>query len=220
VKAAVSSEVTLDLARTERIGISEAVLCDAKSNEQLVTVLDQAESAGHGMLLTRLSVEQYEALPPRRRSGIDYEKVSRTGYFGDTPQPIGDTAQVVVVTGGTADVGVAREAVRTLAFHGLAADEVYDVGVAGLWRLQRRLPDIARHRIVIAVAGMEAALPTVLAGLVGALVIAVPTSVGYGVAVDGHAALHGLLASCAPGLVVVNIDNGYGAACAAMRSLA
>jgi pyridinium-3,5-biscarboxylic acid mononucleotide synthase len=96
-------------------------------------------------------------------------------------------------------------------FHGHAAVEIYDVGVAGLWRIQQHLPAIAEHQVVIACAGMDAALHTVLAGLVPGLVIAVPTSVGYGVAEGGRTTLHSLLCSCAPGLVVVNIDNGYGA---------
>ena len=108
---------------------------------------------------------------------------------------------------------------RTLEFYGHPAVEICDVGVAGLWRLQRRIDELAALPVIIAVAGMDAALPTVLAGLVPGLVIAVPTSVGYGFAEGGTAALHSLLASCAPGLVTVNIDNGYGAACAAMRAV-
>jgi NCAIR mutase (PurE)-related protein len=194
------------------------VLSDAKSVEQLIDVLDRVAAAGRSMLLTRLSESRFEALPERFRGQMDYESVSRTAFFGPAAE-IAGVAEVAVVSGGTSDISVAREAVRTLSFHGHAVTEVYDVGVAGLWRLQERLPDIARHRIVIAVAGMEAALPTVLAGLVPALVVAVPTSVGYGISAGGETALRSMLASCAPGLVVVNIDNAYGAACAAMRAL-
>jgi NCAIR mutase (PurE)-related protein len=213
-----SRYVTLDVDRTERIGISEAVLCDAKPFEQLVEVLECAGEADQSMLLTRLSAERFEMLPADFQRLMDYESLSATAFFG-RPAPASPMAEVAVVTGGTSDASVAREAVRTLLFHGRIATEIHDVGVAGLWRLQQRLPEIARHRVVIAAAGMDAALPTVLAGLVPALVIAVPTAAGYGVAAGGHTALHSLLASCAPGLVVVNIDNGYGAACAALRSL-
>ncbi len=106
-----------------------------------------------------------------------------------------------------------------MAFRGIAAAVHFDVGVAGLWRLTSRLESIGGCPIVIAVAGMDAALPTVLGGLIPALIIAVPTSVGYGVAAGGRTALNALLASCAPGITVVNIDNGYGAACAALRAL-
>jgi pyridinium-3,5-biscarboxylic acid mononucleotide synthase len=213
-----TAPVILDWDRVNRVGITEAVLCEPKTTDQLVAVLDQANSAGRSMLLTRLTVPQLATLPAQYRARIDYEEVSRTAFFG-SPTPVRGPARVAVVTGGTSDIGVAREAVRTLRFHGHAAVEIYDAGVAGLWRIQQHLAEIAGHQVIIACAGMDAALPTVLAGLVPGLVIAVPTSVGYGVAQGGRSALHSLLSSCAPGLVVTNIDNGYGAACAAMRSL-
>lgn len=211
-------QVRLDLQRVGRIGIGEAVLSDAKTVDQLVAVLAQADGAGASMLMTRLREDQFEALPDVWRRRLDYEPLSRTAFFG-LPATPRDTQEVVVVTGGTADVAAAREAVRTLEFHGFVATEIYDIGVAGLWRLQEQVPAIGAHTVVIAVAGMDAALPTVLSGLVSSVVIAVPSSVGYGVAQGGATALRSLLSSCAPGLVVVNIDNGYGAACAAMRVL-
>jgi pyridinium-3,5-biscarboxylic acid mononucleotide synthase len=124
-----------------------------------------------------------------------------------------------VIAAGTSDVYVSREAARTLRYYGQPNVEITDVGVAGLWRLLERIEEIRRMPVVIAVAGMDAALPTVLGGLVPSVVIGVPTSVGYGVASGGEAALRAMLASCAPGLVVMNIDNGYGAACAALRIL-
>jgi hypothetical protein len=213
-----TAPVILDWDRINRVGITEAVLCEPKTTDQLVAVLDQANSAGRSMLLTRLTVPQLATLPADYRARIDDEAVSRTAFL-DSPMPIRGPARVAVVTGGTSDIGVAREAVRTLSFHGHPAVEIYDVGVAGLWRIQRHLAEIAEYQVIIACAGMDAALPTVLAGLVPGLVIAIPTSVGYGVAEGGRSALHSLLSSCAPGLVVTNIDNGYGAACAAMRSL-
>ncbi|PXX03285.1 nickel pincer cofactor biosynthesis protein LarB [Mycolicibacterium moriokaense] len=210
--------VILDLDRADRVGVTEAVLCEPKTTDQLIAVLDQATAAGRSMLLTRLTPGQLSTLPPDFRARIDYEEVSRTGILGE-PTPAIGPARVAIVTGGTSDIGVAREALRTLFFHGHSAIEVYDVGVAGLWRIQQHVTTIGKHPIVIACAGMDAALPTVLAGLVPGLVIGVPTSVGYGVANGGRTALNSLLSSCAPGLVVVNIDNGYGAACAAIKSL-
>lgn len=218
VARALRCDVVLDTTREKRIGFGEAVLAGPKSVEQLVTVLDQADDNGLALLLTRLQREQFDGLPRRFRDRLDYESTSRTAFFGD-PCAIRGPARVGVVTAGTSDAAVAREAVRTLAFHGRAAVEISDVGVAGLWRLQQRVGELAALPVVIAVAGMDAALPTVLAGLVPSLVIAVPTSVGYGIAEGGKTALRALLASCAPGLVTVNIDNGYGAACAAMRAL-
>jgi NCAIR mutase (PurE)-related protein len=216
--AATTGDVVLDTTRQQRIGFGEAVLAGSKSVEQLITVLTQADEAGLALLLTRLEPEQFDALPAQFRDRLDYEPTSRTAYFGSATEVRGP-ARVALVTAGTSDAAVAREAVRTLAFHGVATVEISDVGVAGLWRLQQRIDEIAALRVVIAVAGMDAALPTVLGGLVSSLVIAVPTSVGYGIAEAGKTALHALLASCAPGLVTVNIDNGYGAACAAMRAL-
>ena len=123
------------------------------------------------------------------------------------------------MTAGTSDLPVAREAIRTLAFYDVPAREIADVGVAGLWRILAQEETLRRHPVVIVVAGMEGALFSVVAGMVGGLVVAVPTSTGYGVARGGRTALHSALASCAPGLVTVNIDNGYGAACAAIRAL-
>lgn len=213
-----TEQVNLDLDRRDRIGLGEAVLGDAKTPAQLDAVLDRAAASGTSVLVTRLAADRHAVLAAQHRAVVDYDEGSATAFFGPPP-PVRGPAQVAVVTAGTSDARVAGEAVRTLAFAGRAALLVQDVGVAGLWRLQERLPEIAAHRVVIAVAGMDAALPTVLAGLVPGVVVGVPTSVGYGVAAGGTAALHALLASCAPGLVVVNVDNGYGAACAALRVL-
>ena len=210
---------TPDGTRSQRIGIDEAVLCADKPIENLKRILDDAHTTDRRLLLTRLSQEKMAALSELHRQNIDYEAVSRTGWYGDTADTPEQAPQVAVVTAGTSDVPVAREAVRTLAFSGVACTEVYDVGVAGLWRLLDRVEELSRFPVVIAAAGMDAALPSVLGGLVPGLIIAVPTSVGYGVAAGGLSALNTLLASCAPGIAVVNIDNGYGAACAALRAL-
>jgi NCAIR mutase (PurE)-related protein len=211
-------EFVLDEARTERLGMGEAIYCAGKSPAQIAAILDHAEAQGGCLLLTRLSEAAFQALPGAHQRRMDYDPVSRTGYAGE-PSAVTGPPRVAVVTAGTSDVPVGREAVRTLRFEGFASEEVVDVGVAGLWRLMRRAEELRRREVVIVAAGMDAALPSVVGGLVPGLVIAVPTSVGYGVAEGGHTALNAALASCAPGIVVVNIDNGYGAACAAIRVL-
>jgi NCAIR mutase (PurE)-related protein len=168
------------------------------------------------VLLTRLAPEQLAALPDPTQ--LDYDPLSRTAIRGGCPAPMA-AARVAVVTAGTSDLPVAAEAERTLAFHGEACERLADLGVAGLWRLLAQRERLARFPVLIAVAGMEGALFSVLGGLVGGLVIAVPTDIGYGVAAGGRTALGAALASCAPGIVAVNVDNGYGAACAALRCL-
>ena len=211
-------DVVLDTLRAQRIGLPEAVYAAGKSVAQIAAILDGARASGASLLLTRLDEAKATALPPLLRDALDYDAVSRTAVLGGMP-PLAGPARVAVVTAGTSDVPVAQEAARTLRFHGADSRRIADVGVAGLWRLLARLEDLRAMPVVIVAAGMDAALPSVVAGLVPGAVIAVPTSVGYGVAAGGHAALHALLTSCAPGLTVVNIDNGYGAACAALRIL-
>jgi len=211
-------EVKLDLERGDRIGLGEAVLAEPKSVAQLTTILERTTVAGRPILLTRLTAEQLAALAPEWRARLDHDPVSRTAFLGSVAEPSG-AARVAVVSAGTSDEPVAAEAARTLAFAGVPAICIGDVGVAGLWRILERVDELRALDVVIVAAGMDGALPTVVAGLVPGLVIAVPTSVGYGVAQHGRAALAANLASCAPGLVVVNVDNGYGAACAALRAL-
>jgi NCAIR mutase (PurE)-related protein len=198
-------DVTFDFGRRERIGIAEAVLCAGKSAAQIDHIIDLSESRHAPLLMTRLA--------PR-----DYDAVSRTGILGPVPVP-GGPAQVAVVSAGTSDASVVHEAARTLAFHAVVADVIMDVGVAGLWRVMERRAQLERYRAIIAVAGMDGALFSVIGGLVPGFVIAVPTATGYGTARGGATALHSALTSCAPGLVAVNVGNGYGAACAALRIL-
>lgn len=212
----VPDEVRMDLDRRRRIGLDEAVLCESKSDAQLAAIVEQAR--GRTLLLTRLDAARLAALPPETASLVAHDPVARTGVVGHVPAPSGPP-RVAVVTAGTSDVPVAREAERTLAYHGEPALVVADVGVAGIWRLMERVEELRRLPVVLVVCGMDAALASVIGGLVPGLVIAVPTSVGYGIAKGGETALRATLASCAPGLVVVNIDNGYGAACAALRAL-
>lgn len=212
------TEVMLDFQRGERIGFDEAILCQGKTIEHLAEILATARAREASFLLTRLSKDQLEALSVNDRDALDYEPVSRTAYFGK-PKPEEGPARIAVLAAGTSDAHVTREIQRTLSWSGVPSTLFADVGVAGLWRLINRLEAIREHSIAIVVAGMDAALPTVVGGLFGGVVIGVPTSTGYGVAAGGHTALHSMLASCAPGVVTLNIDNGYGAACAAMRVL-
>ena len=210
-------EVVPDDGRRSRIGFDESIYCAGKSPRQLDTILARSIEARRPLLLTRLGAETVDALAAAHRAALDYDPVSRTALLG--PRTVTGPARVAVVTAGTSDVPAAKEAVRTLAYYGEPALEVYDVGVAGLWRLLERLEEIRAMPVVIAVAGMEASLPSVVGGQVPGLVVAVPTSNGYGVSAGGRVALDASLSSCAPGLAVVNIDNGYGAACVALRAL-
>lgn len=211
-------EINLDFDRQNRTGLAEAVFCSGKSIEQLVAICDEISAAEKPMLFTRMSQDQYDAIEQAAPGMLDYDAVSRTAIYGAS-SPKEGSAQIAVVTGGTSDVPVAKECLRTLQYYGQEVLEINDVGVAGIWRLQQRLAEIEKMRIVICVAGMDAALPTVMGGLIPSLIIAVPSSIGYGTARGGETALSSLLCSCAPGLVVVNIDNGYGAACAAIRAM-
>jgi len=211
-------EVNLDHDRPRRLGFDEAILCGRKSGAQLRTICDQALARGSSLLLTRLDPDHHAELAASHGDRLDYDPVSRTAWFGDVAAPTG-RARVAVITAGTSDVPVSREAIRTLAYYGEATVAIHDIGVAGIHRLEARLPDFRDLPVVIAVAGMDAALASVVGGLVPGLVIAVPTSVGYGVAENGWTALRSILVSCAPGVLAVNIDNGYGAACAALRAV-
>ncbi len=205
-----------DYGRTARIGMPEAVLCEGKDRSALVCLLSQlAEQVDNPVLLTRMSSVQIDGLPNVIKSHINYDPVSRTGFLHGKMPPV--KGEVAVVAAGTSDNAVALEAARTLEFLGLSSEVMVDVGVAGLWRLLDRIDRISNCDVAIAIAGMDGAMPTVLAGLVAIPVVGVPVSTGYGVAAEGRTALNAMLASCSQGMVVTNIDNGYGAACAAFR---
>ena len=214
------ADVTFDWQRRERIGLAEAVLCAGKTAVQIGETIALAR-ARRARAAPDPAGRRSCSRSWRRRSWQRSTTIRARGprSCGTPPEPAGEPP-VAVVTAGTSDLPVAREAIRTLAFYGVAAREIADVGVAGLWRILMHEEELRRYPVVIVVAGMEGALFSVVAGLVGGVVIAVPTSTGYGVARAGETALHAALASCAPGLVTVNIDNGYGAASAALRVLA
>jgi NCAIR mutase (PurE)-related protein len=211
------TEFRLDHDRAARTGIPEAVFCEHKSAVQIAAIGTAVMAAGQRMLFTRLREAMFAALPAGLRDALDYDPLSGTAFLGAAAPGQALIEGIGIVAAGTSDLPVAREAARTLAFHHYAGPVCADVGVTGLWRLTGQLETLRRHRIIIAVAGMEGALFTVLAGLVEAPVIAVASSVGYGVAAGGRVALDVALASCAPGVVAVNIDNGFGAATAAIK---
>jgi NCAIR mutase (PurE)-related protein len=210
-------EFQIDWDRERRTGVPEAVFCQGKTPLQIGRIVAAAAAEGRRLLLTRLFEPAHAALAAEVRDALDHDPLSATAVLGGGI-PLAATG-IGIVAAGTSDLPVAREAARTLAFAGHGSEIIADVGVAGLWRLTSRLDALRAFRVLIATAGMEGALFSVLAGLVDAPVIAVPTSVGYGVAAGGTAALHSALASCAPGLVVVNVDNGFGAAAAAIKML-
>jgi NCAIR mutase (PurE)-related protein len=213
-------EVRPDASRGERIGLDEAIFCAGKNVSQIEAILEEARTRGAGLLLTRLSAEQLRGISAASCAELDYDLLSRTAFFGKAHDRAGESGtRAAILTAGTSDLPAAREAQRTLAWYGEHAAEFHDIGVAGLWRLTDRLEEIRRHPVLIVAAGMDAALASVVGGLVRGCVIGLPTSVGYGVASGGRTALDAMLASCAPGLAVVNIDNGYGAACIALRML-
>jgi pyridinium-3,5-biscarboxylic acid mononucleotide synthase len=209
-------EFKVDFERGARIGLDEALFCESKTVDQISAIVDAVRAKTGRMLLTRLDQTKYEALAGHPGAQLEYDSLSRTAILGH-PHPMLVSAPVAIVMAGASDLPVGREAARTLSFAGQPYREYTDIGVAGLWRLLERIEDIRLSPIVIVAAGMDAALISVVGGLVSAPVIALPTSVGYGVALGGATALHAALASCAPGISVVNIDNGYGAACAALR---
>ncbi len=206
----------IDHHRELRQGHPEVVLGSGKSVEQLVAIVGRLVEARQNVLVTRVDEEKAarvrEAVPSLR-----HDAVSRTLTLEVRPVESEAGAPVAIVTAGTSDLPVAEEAAVTLHMFGLACDRVFDVGVAGIHRLFGELERLARAPAVIVVAGMEGALPSVVGGLLGTPIVAVPTSVGYGASLGGFAALCGMLSSCAAGVTVVNIDNGFGAAMAVAR---
>lgn len=208
----------LDHHRALRQGFPEVVFGEGKTADQIVEIVGRLRLHEHPVLVTRLTQDVYEQCSARLAAepGGRYDTVSMTWTWraGEVPV-VGNT--VVIACGGTSDLPVAEEAAVTAELFGNPVDRLTDVGVAGLHRLLDEREALQSAGVVIAVAGMEGALPSVIGGLVSCPVIAVPTSIGYGASFDGVAALLAMLNSCASGVTVVNIDNGFGAACAATR---
>lgn len=212
------SDIVMDFERERRCGVSEAVFCERKTAAQISEIVELASAEAAPLLLTRLTEQKWHALTQDTQAALQYDPISNTATFG-LQRSIFDTYKIAIVSAGASDNAVCSEIAATLRFHGFQSERFEDVGVSALWRLQARLAEISQCDLIIAVAGMEAALPTVLCGMVPQPIIAVPTSVGYGVAAGGKLALNAMLGSCATGITVVNIDNGFGAACAAIRIL-
>ena len=205
----------LDTDRARRTGSAEVIFGEGKSAEQINEIIQRMVEQNTGTLVTRLNQTTYDQLTLLPESA-SYHAMSRLLWWHDSPPP---TLQhsIAVVSAGTSDMPIAEEAALTAEFYGNSVQRIYDVGVAGLHRLLARLDDLRSARVLVVVAGMEGALPSVVGGLVDKPIIAVPTSVGYGAAFDGVAALLGMMTSCASGVSVVNIDNGFGAGFLANR---
>jgi NCAIR mutase (PurE)-related protein len=207
---------TIDHHRALRQGFPEVIYGEGKTAEQVRDIAMRIAERGAGMLATRLSSDASELLRASLPN-VELNALGRTAYLpGREPVPQG-TGTIAVVTAGTSDLPVAEEAAVTLAALGNTVARVTDVGVAGIHRVLAKRDELSAAAVVIVIAGMDGALPSVIGGLVRCPVIAVPTSVGYGAAFGGIAALLTMLNSCAAGITVVNIDNGFGAAVAASR---
>lgn len=213
-----SRDLTLDHHRLLRQGFPEVIFGEGKSTDQILTAARGLASHGHPVLLTRLDDEALRAVRLAYPDARLNEK-ARTAVLNSPSVQSQDPAPVLVVTAGTTDSPIALEVVETLISLGIPSDVVTDVGVAGVHRLLAHARRLLLARVVIVVAGMDGALPSVVGGITGRPVIAVPTSVGYGVSAGGFAALATMLGSCAAGVTVVNIDNGFGAAVGAWRIL-
>lgn len=201
---------TIDTHREIRQGVSEVIYGEGKSPEQIKKISESLLKSGQErVLITRMSAEAAKFIKESFED-FNFSEISRCGYIGRLPKPDG-AGRIVVATGGTTDIPVAEEAAITAEVLGNEVVRLYDVGVSGIHRLLSHAEEIMTARVIVAVAGMEGALPSVIGGLADAPVIAVPTSVGYGASFGGVAALLSMLNSCASGMSVVNIDNGFGA---------
>ena len=217
----------VDNQRGVRQGVSEVIYGEGKTADQIAGIIASMLDAGQArVLITRLDAEKAREVQTLLSDGLvsgdesdpavpelpifTYYDLPRIGIVGEMPEPDG-IGSVVVVTGGTSDIPVAEEAALTAEILGNKVERLYDVGVSGIHRLLSHVEDISQAKVIVAVAGMEGALASVVAGLVSCPVIAVPTSVGYGASFGGVSALLSMLNSCASGVSVVNIDNGFGA---------
>lgn len=192
-----TSGIVLDDVREARIGFDEAILCEQKTVPQIAEIAARSRDTVGRRLFTRLSAEKFTALPRDLQRAMTFEAQSRTAVLG-TAVPDAGPARIALVSAGSSDAAVVSEAQATLAYYGRRTRRIEDVGVAGIWRLMERVDEIAEMPVVIAVAGMDAALPTVLSGLVPSFVIGVPTSTGYGAARGGETALSAMLAVVRP----------------------
>ncbi len=207
---------TLDHSRETRKGYPEVVFGEGKTVPQLLEIIPRLLERSGKILVTRVGEEKVFAIQ-KKIPQLHWNPQARCLHYPLRPKVQHRKGNILVLAAGTSDLPVAEEALLTASLLGCRAKLIADVGVAGLSRLLARLPEMRRATVIITVAGMEAALPSVVAGLVGKPIIALPTSVGYGTGAKGYAALLSMLNSCAPGLVTVNIDNGFGAGYAAAQ---
>lgn len=205
-----------DFERFHRTGVPEVVFCEGKNPDQAALIFRQFVDTTGCAFATRAAEQHRNAILAHAPSVV-WNELGRTLRIGVTGEE--QDGYVAIATGGTSDIPIAEEAAETLLFLGIQTEKFYDIGIASLHRILEVQQQLDDALAIIAIAGMEGALPTIINGLVKCQVIGVPTSIGYGVAKDGRAALESMLASCSPGLSVVNIDNGFGAACAVAKAL-
>jgi NCAIR mutase (PurE)-related protein len=209
---------TIDHHRSLRQGFPEVIFGEGKTDDQIVSIAQRIVERGDGVLATRVAPSAAKAMQ-RALEGAEHNALGRTVFVRGNTEPAARKGSVLVVTAGTSDLPVAEEAAVTAGAAGCQVARLTDVGVAGIHRILSKRAELTDAAVVIVVAGMDGALPSVVGGLVRVPVIAVPTSVGYGASFQGVAALLTMLNSCASGITVVNIDNGFGAAMAAARIL-
>ena len=211
-----NKDINFDFDRQNRIGIIEAIWGEHKNVDQLKKICEQVLDKNELVFITRINFDKAKLILETYKNAEFYREASCL-IIGKKFKKLSTDKKVAIVAGGTSDLSVSLEAKLALEVHGITCKTFIDVGVAGIHRLFNNLEDINKFDVIIVCAGMEGALPTVLGGLLPQPIIAVPISVGYGVSKDGFAALNSMLSSCAPGISVMNIDNGYGAAMAALR---
>jgi hypothetical protein len=205
---------TVDHHRRLRQGFPEVIFCQGKTPKQVAEIAVKIVNHSHPLLATRATKEHFQAVKKKIRNAR-YDEMARIITANEPKKTDSDRGIILVISAGTSDIPVAEEALVTAKMLGNPVEKIYDVGVAGIHRLLSQTDKLLKANVIIVVAGMEGALPSVVGGLVEVPVIAVPTSVGYGASFQGIAALLGMLNSCASGVTVVNIDNGFGAGFAA-----
>ena len=206
----------VDHHRSLRLGMPEVIYCQGKTVVQIKKIIQSINRAGHSVLATKLSKDSFRKLKPSLPKVSEYNKMAQTLVIEKNKQRK-RSGLIIIISAGTSDIPIAEEASVTAQLLGSRIETLFDVGVAGIHRLLDNLEQIRKARVVIVVAGMEGALASVVGGLVDKPIIAVPTSIGYGTSFGGVSALLTMLNSCAPGIAVVNIDNGFGAGSMAHR---
>ena len=209
-------DIRFDFERRKRLGLIEAVWGEDKSIEQLLKVIREILRKNEFVFITRLNKDKAEQILKIYKDGNYYE-IANCLTIGKNIEKLSTNKKVAIISGGSSDLPVSEEAKVALSLYGVKCQTFLDVGVAGLHRLLGEIEEINKYDLLIICAGMEGALATVVGGLLPQPIIAVPVSVGYGVSEGGRAALNSMLSSCSPGIAVMNIDNGYGAAMAALR---